>query len=66
MKHKTEHKTVPLKLNAKNNEGDAALVDELVAKMVADGWAFVSLASPTAQTALVVFSRRVAGDSTQP
>jgi len=52
-----EHDVVPMRLDARDNAGDARLVERLIAKMATNGWTFVSLAAPTAQTALVVFSR---------
>lgn len=57
MKRAPEHKVVAIKLDARDVAGDAVLVENLMAKMVADGWDFISLATPTGQTALVVFSR---------
>lgn len=57
MKRIPDVRVVALRLNAEDVEGDAALVEELVARMATDGWAFMSLAAPTCATALVAFTR---------
>lgn len=57
MKRIPEVKVIALHLQAVDVEGDAVLVEELVARMAERGWAFASLAAPTHQTALVTFTR---------
>lgn len=57
MKRVPEIKVMAMDLSARDNAGDAVLVENLVERMAEDGWAFVTLAAPTVQTALVVFSR---------
>ena len=57
MKRIPDVKVVALHLQARDVEGDAMLVEELVARMAKHGWAFASLAAPTNQTALVAFTR---------
>lgn len=53
-----EYNVVPLRLIG-SSAGHAGLVEKLMVKMAIDGWAFVSLATPTTSMALVVFSRPV-------
>ncbi len=57
MKKIPEVKVVAMHLRAKDVEGDAVLVEKLVAEMAEDGWVFASLAAPTHNTALVAFTR---------
>lgn len=57
MKRIPDVKVVTLALNARTVEGDAVLVERLVARMAGDGWAFASLATPSVYRALVAFTR---------
>lgn len=52
-----EYKVVSVELDAQNVKGDAVLLDKLIAKMVANGWTFESLTTPTHTYAFVVFAR---------